>query len=62
MFDFIKDTGLEKEWVQEITSKKGREKSILRRMSPILNERDEMEMVIGYGLDLTKQIDARRTH
>ena len=57
MFDFIKDTGLEKEWVQEITSKKGEKKSILRRMSPILNERDEMEMVIGYGLDLTKQIE-----
>jgi len=57
MFDFIKDTGLEKEWVQEITSKKGEKKSILRRMSPILNERDEMEMAIGYGLDLTKQIE-----
>ena len=37
--------------------KKGEKKSILRRMSPILNERDEMEMVIGYGLDLTKQIE-----
>ena len=57
MFDFIKDTGLEKEWVQEITSKKGEKKSILRRMSPILNERDEMEMAIGYGLDMTKQIE-----
>ena len=57
MFDFIKDTGLEKEWVQEITSKKGEKKSILRRMSPILNERDEMEMAIGYGLDVTKQIE-----
>ncbi|MFT6211691.1 MAG: signal transduction histidine kinase [Bacteroidia bacterium] len=56
-FDFIKDTGLEKEWVHEITSKKGEKKSILRRMSPILNERDEMEMAIGYGLDLTKQIE-----
>ena len=57
MFDFVKDTGLEKEWVQETTSKKGEKKSILRRMSPILNERDEMEMAIGYGLDLTKQIE-----
>ena len=57
MFDFVKDTGLEKEWVQETTSKKGEKKSILRRMSPILNERDEMEMAIGYGLDVTKQIE-----
>ena len=57
MFDFIKDTGLEKEWIDETTTKEGKRKSILRRMSPILNERDEMEMAIGYGLDMTKQIE-----
>ena len=43
------------EWEEQITAADGEIKYHQRKMSPVFNEADELEIVIGYGADVTEQ-------
>ena len=45
------------EWKQEYLNKKGSNDTILRRLSPVYNKTGEIDLVIGYGMDITKQVE-----
>jgi PAS domain-containing protein len=45
------------EWKQELRNKDGVDNTILRRLSPVHNEEGEIDIVIGYGMDLTKLVE-----
>ncbi len=46
------------EWIEKIQPLKGKSQYILRRMYPVLNDKNEIEIIIGYGTDITSRIEA----
>ena len=46
------------QWEEEVTHHGGRE-FVLRRMSPILNENNKINYVVGYGIDITERVIAQ---
>jgi len=55
VFDQAVSEKQEKEW-EEITHRRdGREEYHLRKMYPVFNEQGELEIVIGYGIDITER-------
>ena len=46
------------EWVDDLIDRNGNNVSVLRRMSPIVDEKGEISYVIGYGVDITDRINA----
>ncbi len=43
-------------WEEKLTTPEGNDKWILRYLYPVFNSHDELEMVIGYGLDITDRV------
>jgi PAS domain S-box-containing protein len=43
-------------WEEKVTNAEGKDKWILRYLYPVFNGNDELEMVIGYGLDITERV------
>ncbi len=42
------------EWEDKVTDTEGKTQYIYRRLFPVFNERDELTIVIGFGIDITK--------
>jgi PAS domain S-box-containing protein len=45
------------QWEETIISKNGEKKSILKHLVPILDVNNNVEIVIGYGIDITERIE-----
>ena len=56
-FDSVIKTKKTIQWEEEVTHHGGRE-FVLRRMSPILNENNKINYVVGYGIDITARVIA----
>ncbi len=57
-FDRVVQTKKTIQWEEEVTHHGGRE-FVLRRMSPILNENNKINYVVGYGIDITARVIAQ---
>lgn len=53
LFDSIMKSKELKTWEEELKQPDGTSKYILRNMYPVINSSDEVELVIGYGVDIT---------
>jgi PAS domain S-box-containing protein len=60
-FQQLKETGKPVEWEEQFKGKDGEIEYHLRKLYPITNESGELEMVIGYGVNITekKKIEAQ---
>jgi len=54
IFEAIKDTKKPKEWEEEISKPDGSTEYHLHSLYPVLDDKDNLEMVIGYGVDITR--------
>jgi signal transduction histidine kinase len=45
------------EWKQKHSNEKALNSTTLRRLSPVLDKTGEIDLVIGYGMDITKQVE-----
>jgi len=55
IFQKVISTGLEQEWEDQIIDNKQDVSYVLRRMSPVHDDTGNLQMVIGYGTDITKR-------
>jgi PAS domain S-box-containing protein len=55
IFTKICETGSIFEWEDEHIGKDGTSTYVLRKMAPLFNEKNDVIMVIGYGLDITNR-------
>ena len=55
IFTKIHETGSIFEWEDEHIGKDGTSTYVLRKMAPFFNEKNDVIMVIGYGLDITNR-------
>ena len=55
-FNKIKNEKKILEWEDTIESKDGEKHTVLRKFFPVLNEGNELEIAIGFGLDITERI------
>jgi PAS domain S-box-containing protein len=55
MFNEVKRTLKPKSWEQVITKPDGSKEHILRIFNPYVNEQNEFELAIGYGINITEQ-------
>ena len=60
LFKEVVGTRAANEIIDEHTKPDGSVVSVLRKVSPILNEQGEVDFVIGYGIDITQQINSMR--
>ena len=58
-FDHVIETKETIQWEEE-TNRNGRREFILRKMSPILNENNKINYVVGYGIDITARVVAEK--
>lgn len=58
VFNKIIESGSTVEWEDEHINRDGKIVYVLRKMSPLFNEKNEVIMVIGYGLDITSRKEA----
>ncbi len=49
-----------KEFVEEIEDKQQHKRYVLRRMQPILDDHNDIDLVVGYGIDITSIKNAER--
>lgn len=54
LFNNVVETKKLKSWEEEIKQKDGSKKYILRNMYPVINNKEEVDLVIGYGVDITE--------
>lgn len=54
-FNECKRTRQSVSWVDELTDREGNPDYVLRIFYPYINSKDELEFVIGYGVNITKQ-------
>lgn len=54
-FERLKEEKKEMEWEEIFTEADGRKIYVLRRMAPIFDQDGDLQMVIGYGFDITKR-------
>ncbi len=61
IFNKVKDAKSPIEWEERLFSPSGIEEYHLRKMSPVFNAKGELELVIGYGINITerKQIEEK---
>jgi PAS domain S-box-containing protein len=57
IFNEVKNSLNSVEWSDSVENDNGEVITILRRFFPVVDENEKVEMVIGYGLDITKQLD-----
>ncbi|MCD6011745.1 MAG: domain S-box protein [Flavipsychrobacter sp.] len=55
IFNEVKRTKRQQEWEETFQLADGNTRYQLRRMYPVLDEKSEVEMVIGYGVDITER-------
>lgn len=48
------------EWIEEIHGKDGNKVAILRRLFPVVDKNNEVQLVIGYGIDITQRLNAEK--
>ena len=58
-FDHVIETKETIQWEEE-TNRNGTREFILRKMSPILNENNKINYVVGYGIDITARVVAEK--
>ena len=59
MFFKARDEKRELQWEEQYTNPDGTVKSHMRNMFPVFDANGELEMIIGYGLEITEQVKAR---
>ena len=53
IFEKVVQSKVQYEWVESLTTKEGEKEYISRCMHPLLNKEGEIELVIGYGINIT---------
>jgi PAS domain S-box-containing protein len=53
LFDEVMNSKVLKSWEEELKQTDGTSKYILRHMYPVLDNKDQVKIVIGYGVDIT---------
>jgi len=55
LFNNVKQTKKELEWEETIQTPDGQKEYNLRKMSPVYDEDGQLEMIIGYGINITER-------
>lgn len=55
IFDEIVSTKKPKEWEDSFTDKDGKSNFVLRKLAPIINSKGKVDLVIGYGVNITER-------
>jgi PAS domain S-box-containing protein len=55
LFNEVMKTKKLKSWEEEILKPDGSKEYVLRNMYPHFNDKDELELIIGYGVDITER-------
>ena len=60
----LKASGKEKRWEDTVTDKDGRPHTSLRRLFPVYDENNDLEMVIGFGININdrKAMEDKQAH
>ncbi|RXK83047.1 ATP-binding protein [Filimonas effusa] len=54
LFNQVVSTGKEYTWEEKVVNRNNEDEYHLRKMSPVFNEAGELDMLIGYGIDVTE--------
>lgn len=63
-YDEVKNTGQQQEWEEKSETHSGETQYKLRRLQPVTDEEGELQLMVGYGVDITEKVrteDALRT-
>lgn len=60
LFNKVVATGKEYTWEEKMTNRNNEEEFHLRKMSPVFNDSGNLELLIGYGMDITERKNIER--
>lgn len=60
LFENVKRSGTTSSFEEQFEKEDGSEEWVLRKLSPVFNENKQLDMMIGYGLDITERKKAEQ--